>query len=69
MLKYAAIFLILSLIAGGMGFITVSRVARRISLVLFGAFLLMALVVVGFFVLLEKAVNTGALPATLAMFS
>lgn len=69
MLKYAAIFLILSLITGAMGFITVSRVARRISLVLFGIFLVMALVVVGFFVLLDKAVNTGALPAALSAFS
>ena len=69
MLKYAAIFLILSLITGAMGFITVSRVTRRISMVLFGIFLVMALVVVGFFVLLDKAVNTGALPAVLPAFS
>ncbi len=69
MLKYAVIFLILSLIAGSMGFITVSRVARRISLVLFGVFMLMALLVVGFFVLLEKATSTGALPAAMAWFA
>lgn len=69
MLKYAVIFLILSLVAGAMGFITVSQLARRISLVLFGVFLLMALVVVGFFVLLEKAINTGALPLAAAMLA
>ncbi|WP_035716399.1 DUF1328 domain-containing protein [Azorhizobium doebereinerae] len=55
MLKYAAIFLVLSIIAGSMGFITVSQVARRVSLVLFGVFLVIALAVAGFFVLLERA--------------
>ncbi|MGU3494137.1 DUF1328 domain-containing protein [Xanthobacteraceae bacterium A53D] len=55
MLKYAAIFLVLSIIAGAMGFVTVSQVARRISLVLFGIFFAIALAVVGFFVLLERA--------------
>ena len=69
MLKYAVIFLILSMIAGAMGFITVSQVARRISLVLFGLFLVMALLVLGFFVLLDKATSTGALPLATSLFS
>ncbi|GGF82674.1 hypothetical protein GCM10007301_48500 [Azorhizobium oxalatiphilum] len=55
MLKYAAIFLVLSIIAGAMGFVTVSQVARRVSLALFGIFLVIALAVMGFFVLLERA--------------
>lgn len=69
MLKYAVIFLILSLMAGSMGFITVSQVARRISLVLFSLFMVMALLVLGFFVLLDKATSTGALPAALSLFA
>lgn len=69
MLKYVVIFLILSLIAGAMGFITVSQVARRISLVLFGLFLVMALLVLGFFVLLDKATSTGALPLAVSLFA
>ncbi|TDT94414.1 MULTISPECIES: DUF1328 domain-containing protein [Azorhizobium] len=55
MLKYAALFLILSIIAGSLGFLTVSRVARNISLALFGIFLVIALAVAGFFILLERA--------------
>lgn len=54
MLKYAVIFLIVSMIAGALGFMNVSAVARRISLVLFGLFLGLALLVLVFFLLLDK---------------
>lgn len=69
MLKYAVIFLILSLIAGAMGFITVSQVARKISLVLFALFLGMALLVAGFVLLLAKATSAGTLPAALSLLA
>ncbi len=69
MLKYAVIFLILSLIAGAMGFITVSQVARKISLVLFALFLGMALLVAGFVLLLAKATSAGTLPVALSLLA
>ncbi|WP_341987931.1 DUF1328 family protein [Azorhizobium sp. AG788] len=69
MLKYAVIFLILSLIAGAMGFITVSQVARKISLVLFALFLGMALLVAGFVLLLAKATSAGTLPVALPLLA
>ncbi|OZB03993.1 MAG: DUF1328 domain-containing protein, partial [Rhizobiales bacterium 39-66-18] len=45
MLKYAIIFLVISMIAGAMGFFNVSAVARRISFVLFGIFIALAALV------------------------
>jgi uncharacterized membrane protein YtjA (UPF0391 family) len=47
MFKYAVIFLIISLIAGAVGLTNISQVARRISMVLFALFFLMAAVVFG----------------------
>lgn len=61
MLKYAVIFLIISMIAGAMGFMNISAIARRISLVLFGLFLALAVVVFLFFVLLDKATSASLL--------
>ncbi|MFG1463213.1 DUF1328 family protein [Xanthobacter sp. DSM 24535] len=55
MLKYAVIFLVISMIAGAMGFFNVSAVARRISFVLFAIFLGLAALVLLFFVLLGQA--------------
>ena len=43
MFKYAVFFLVLSLIAGALGLTNVSRVAKRISLVLFALLLLVFL--------------------------
>ncbi|WP_183855424.1 DUF1328 domain-containing protein [Prosthecomicrobium pneumaticum] len=57
MLKYALIFLVISLIAGAIGLTGVSAVARRISFVLFGIFLVIA-IVVGAFVLFLADVAT-----------
>ena len=57
MLKYAIIFLIISLIAGALGFINVSTVARRISMVLFALFFLIAAVLFGMVVLIGEAVT------------
>lgn len=55
MLKFAIIFLIISLIAGAVGMTGVSTVARRISFVLFGIFLVMAIAVGAFVLLLANA--------------
>ena len=43
MFKWAVLFLVLSLIAGAMGFAGISEVAKRISIVLFVLFFLMFL--------------------------
>jgi uncharacterized membrane protein YtjA (UPF0391 family) len=43
MFKWAVLFLILSLIAGAMGFANISEIAKRISMVLFALFFLMFL--------------------------
>jgi uncharacterized membrane protein YtjA (UPF0391 family) len=46
MLKWAIILLVVSLIAGALGFSGLASGARRISIVLFGLFLAMAVFVV-----------------------
>lgn len=61
MLKYAVIFLIISIIAGALGFMNISALARRISLILFGLFLGLALLVLLFFLLLDRVTEQHSL--------
>jgi uncharacterized membrane protein YtjA (UPF0391 family) len=56
MLKYAVIFLVISLVAGALGIINVSTIARRISMALFAVFFLIAAVLFGIVVLIGEAV-------------
>jgi uncharacterized membrane protein YtjA (UPF0391 family) len=56
MLKYAIIFLIISLIAGALGLVNVSTIARRISMFLFALFFLIAAALFGLVVLIGEAV-------------
>jgi uncharacterized membrane protein YtjA (UPF0391 family) len=56
MLRFAIIFLIISLIAGALGLVNISTVARRISMILFAIFFLMAAVLFGIVVLVGEAV-------------
>jgi uncharacterized membrane protein YtjA (UPF0391 family) len=56
MLRFAIIFLIISLIAGAFGLVNISTVARRISMVLFALFFLIAAVLFGIVVLIGEAV-------------
>jgi len=58
MLKYAVIFLIVSMLAGAFGFMNVSAVARRISFVLFGIFIGLAVLALLAFMLLEAVVSS-----------
>ncbi|WP_371346830.1 DUF1328 domain-containing protein [Ancylobacter sp. IITR112] len=58
MIKYAVIFLVISMIAGAIGMTGVSQLARRISLVLFGLFFLGFLLLIGFALLVDQAVST-----------
>ncbi|MDQ0303237.1 DUF1328 family protein [Ancylobacter polymorphus] len=57
MIKYAVIFLVISMIAGAIGMTGVSQLARKIALVLFGLFFLGFLLLIGFAVLIDHAVS------------
>jgi uncharacterized membrane protein YtjA (UPF0391 family) len=63
MLRYAVIFLIISLVAGAFGLVNVSVIARRISFILFALFFFMFLLVVGFAYLVGSAIAPAALLA------
>jgi len=56
--KFAIIFLVISLIAGALGFTNISRVAKRISLVLFALFFLAFLALVGVALLVGEAISS-----------
>ena len=56
MLKFAIIFLVISLIAGALGLTNASVVAKRISMFLFALFFLIAAVLFGIVVLIGEAV-------------
>ena len=56
MLRYAIIFLVISLIAGALGLVNVSTVARRIAMVLFALFFLIAAALFGIVVLVGESV-------------
>ena len=56
MLKFAIIFLIISLIAGALGLTNASVIAKRISMALFAIFFLIAAAIFGMVVLIGEAV-------------
>ncbi|MCS0501673.1 DUF1328 domain-containing protein [Ancylobacter mangrovi] len=58
MFKYAVIFLVISLVAGAIGFTDISAAARRISMILFGLFFLGFLLLVGLAMLVDQAMTT-----------
>jgi uncharacterized membrane protein YtjA (UPF0391 family) len=60
MFKYAILFLVISILAGGIGMTNISQIAKRISLVLFALFFLGFLALLGFAYLLGEAFNAGA---------
>jgi len=55
MLKFAIIFLIISLIAGALGLVDISTIARRISMALFAVFFLIAATLFGLVMLIGEA--------------
>lgn len=59
MFKYAVLVLVVSLIAGAVGLTTVSRFAKRVSMVLFALFFLGFLALLGFAYLLGEAFEAG----------
>ena len=66
MFRYALFFLVISLVAGGVGLTNISSIAKRISFVLFALCFLGFLALLGFAYLLGEAFNAGA-RADLAM--
>jgi uncharacterized membrane protein YtjA (UPF0391 family) len=59
MFKYAILFFIVALIAGGFGLTNLSAFARRISMALFAIFFLGFLALLGFAYLLGEAFDAG----------
>ena len=59
MFKYALLFFIVSLIAGGVGLTNISTFARRVSMGLFVLFFLGFLALLGFAYLLGEAFEAG----------
>ena len=57
MLRWAIIFLIISLIAGGFGLANLSDFARKISFILFGLFFLGFLLLLAFALLVTQALS------------
>ena len=62
MFKYAIVFLILSLIAGGIGLTNISVWLKSISMVFFALFFIGFLALLGFAYLLGEAFEAGARP-------
>jgi uncharacterized membrane protein YtjA (UPF0391 family) len=56
MLRFAVIFLIISLVAGAFGLVNISEIARRISMILFAIFFLLAALLFGIVVLIGEAI-------------
>ncbi len=67
MLKYAIIFLIISLVAGALGLTNVSVVAKRISFVFFALFFLAFLALIGFAYVVGQAISSSSLLPALVL--
>jgi uncharacterized membrane protein YtjA (UPF0391 family) len=57
MLRWAILFLIISLVAGGFGLANISDFTRKISFILFGLFFIGFLVMLGFALLVLEVVD------------
>jgi uncharacterized membrane protein YtjA (UPF0391 family) len=66
MLRWAIIFLIVSIIAGAFGFINISDITRRISFVLFALFFIGFLILLGFALLVVDAAAAQSIGVLLA---
>jgi uncharacterized membrane protein YtjA (UPF0391 family) len=67
MLRYAIIFLIISLVAGALGLTNISLIAKRISMILFAVFFLIFLALLGFALLVGSALTHSSLVLQLAL--
>ena len=66
MFRWAVIFLVISLIAGGLGLTNISAFAKRISMILFALFFLGFLALLGFAYLVGSAIDHSALTTVIA---
>ncbi len=67
MLRYTIIFLIISLVAGGLGLTNISVIAKRISFLFFALFFLAFLALIGFAWLVGEAISQSSLPLVLVL--
>lgn len=61
MFRWAVLFLVISLIAGGLGLTNISAMAKRISMILFVLFFLGFLALLGFAYLVGSAIEHSEL--------
>lgn len=69
MLKYAIIFLIVSIVAGALGLTNVSVIAKRISLILFALFFIVFLILVALAFLVGEAIDHAWLAPAAVMIA
>lgn len=69
MFKWAVFFLVISLIAGAVGFTGISVVAKRISIVLFALFFLAFLALLGFAWIVGEAIGTNRVMLLMGVFA
>lgn len=67
MLRYAIIFLVLSLVAGALGLTNISALAKKISLILFALFFVGFLILLGFAWLVAGAIAPSPAPVSSAL--
>jgi uncharacterized membrane protein YtjA (UPF0391 family) len=67
MFKWAVLFLIISLVAGGIGLTGISTFAKRMAMVLFALFFLGFLALLAFAYLLGSAFEAGRTAAILSL--
>ena len=70
MFRWAVLFLILSLVAGGLGLTNISEFAKKIAIILFALFFLGFLALLGFAYLVGSAISSSEMvPALAAAFA
>jgi uncharacterized membrane protein YtjA (UPF0391 family) len=68
MLKFAILFLILSIVAGAIGFTSVSVIAKRIAMILFALLFLGFLALLAFAWVIGEAISTHRVMLVISSF-
>ena len=68
MLKWAILFLILSIVAGAIGFTNISVIAKRIAMVLFAILFLGFLALLAFAWIIGEAISTNRVMLLISSF-
>ena len=69
MLKFAILFLILSIVAGAIGFTSVSVIAKRIAMILFALLFLGFLALLAFAWVIGEAISTNRVMLVISSFA